>query len=141
MKKLLFLTTILFIGIISISNAQKVKLKKGNLLVDGKEVMTYDREDFGTQKIHLFDKNKTEQILMIKNQNETRGYYDDDFIQIKFLQMGEMVEMKLNKSWKGIIRWLIEQKIITMDGMLNEEKIPLFVKNYDENITKRTIRH
>lgn len=141
MKKLLLLTTILFIGTISISNAQKIKLKKGNLLVDGKEIMTYDREDMGTQKIHLFDKNKTEQILMIRNQNETRSYYDDDFVQIKFLQIGEMVEMKLDKTWKGIIGWLIEREIITLDGMLNEKNIPLFVKNYDENITNRTIRH
>lgn len=140
MKKILF-TSILFIGAIFMANAQKIKLKKGNLLVDGIETMTYDREDMGTQKIHLFDKNETEQILMIKNQNETRGYYDDDFIQIKFLQLGETVEIKSTKTWKGLIQWLVKQKIISMDGMLNEENVPLFVKNYDENITNRTIRH
>lgn len=141
MKQKLLLTSMLFIGTIFILTAQKVKLKKGNVLVDGKEIMTYDREDWGTQKIHLYSDDKTEQLLMIKNDNETSGYYEDDFIQIKFLQIGEMVEMKSDKSWKGLISWLFKQEIIDMKGIVNEEKIALFIKNYDENITDRTLRN
>ena len=140
MKKIPFILAILLIT--TTSYAQKIKLKKGDVLLDGKKVMTYDREDWGTQKIHLFSlTDKKEQILMIKNDNETSGYYDDDFLQIKFLQLGEMVELKSKKSWKGIIAWLFKSNIIDDNGMVKEEEIDLFVKNYDENITDRTIRH
>ncbi len=138
-------TVFLFLSLLlsfSMVNAQKIKLKKGNILLDGKEIMKFEREDWGTQKISLYTlSDNKEQILMIKNKNETPRYFDDDFVQIKFLQSGDMVEMKSTKSWKGIIKWLIKQNVISEDGIINEENLPLFVKNYDENITNRTIRH
>ena len=36
--------------------------------------------------------------------------------------------------------WLVQNKVIDNTGKLNEEKVDLIIKNYDENITERTIR-
>ena len=52
-----------------------------------------------------------------------------------------MAEIKLNKSWKSIISWLMKNKIINNQGEVNNDKVELFIKNYDENITNRTIRN
>ncbi len=140
MKKIILLFTIILST--NFTQAQKIKLSKGDVLSDGEKIMTYEREDWGTQKIHLFALGDgEEQILMIKNQNETPTYYDDDYLQIKFLPFGKEAEMKSVKSWKGIIAWLQKQNLFDENGKLIEEKVDLFVKNYDENITNRTIRY
>ena len=140
MKKALLIVAVLFM--ITSINAQKIELKKGKLLLDGTQIMTFDREDWGMQKIHLYDiVDGKEQILMIKNNNETREYNDDDFLQIKFIQLGVTVEMKSHKSWKGQIAWLIKTSVLSKEGKVNEEEVPLFQKNYDENFTDRTIRY
>jgi len=138
-KSILILALLLCAGI---TQAQKIKLSKGDVLLDGEKIMTYDREDWGIQKIHLYSISEgEEQILMIKNQNETPTYYDDDYLQIKFLPFGLEAEMKNVKSWKGVIAWLVKQKLFDEDGKLVQEKVELFCKNYDENITNRTIRY
>ena len=140
MKKIILLLIILLTA--ATTQAQKIKLKKGDVLLESEKIMTYEREDWGTQKIHLFSLGTTkEQILMIKNNNETPKNYDDDFLQIKFLTLGETVELKSNKSWKDMIAWLIKSNIIMENGSLNNDEVPLFVKNYDENITGRTVRY
>lgn len=122
--------------------AQKIKLKKEEVLLDGNAIMKYEKEMWGVHKIHLYTLDTDKELIEINNNdNETTKYYDDDFVQIRFLTNGEMVEMKLNKSFPKIIEWLIKKKIITVDGKINEDNIELFVKNYDENITNRTVRH
>lgn len=124
-------------------NAQKIKLKKGEVLLDGKAIMKYERYSMDIQKLELYSLDSDEELISInKNNNETSGYYDDDYIQIKFLTVGEIVENKMTaKSFKYFIGWLIKKKIISTDGTLNEKNIPLFVKNNDENITNRTMRN
>ena len=92
MKKIILFLIILLTA--STTQAQKIKLKKGDVLLEDEKIMTYEREGWGTQKIHLFSLDNTkEQVLMIKNNNETPKNYDDDFLQIKFLNLGEMVEL------------------------------------------------
>ena len=77
---------------------------------------------------------------MKKNSNETPKYYEDDFTQIRFLTFGKLLETKINKSWTNLLEWLVQNKVIDNTGKLNEEKVDLIIKNYDENITERTIR-
>ena len=49
--------------------------------------------------------------------------------------------MKMNKPFKKIIEWMIKKKVITEEGAVDTDKLELFVKNYDENITNRTVRY
>lgn len=140
MKK--FIVLIIVILTANITCAQKVKLKKDQVLLDGKAIMSFEKEMWGVHKIHLYTLNTQDELIEINNNdNETERYYDDDFVQIRFLTQGKIVELKMNKSFKKVIEWLLKKKIIDSNGSLLEENIDLFVKNYDENITNRTIRH
>lgn len=139
-KKTALLLTLLLLA--TIAQAQKVKLKKDQVLLDGKAIMSYEKEMWGVHKIHLFTLDTQDELIEINNNdNETDKYYDDDFVQIRFLTQGKMVELKSNKSFKKMIEWLIKKKIIDTNGTLLVDNIDLFVKNYDENITNRTVRY
>lgn len=139
MKKRILTAAFLLCSIITFS--QEVKLKKEKVLCDDKEIMTFDVERWGTHQIHLYSlDSKEEQINILKRDNETSGYFDDDFVQIKFLTLGKTLELKMNKPWSTLIEWLIKNKALGTDGKLNEEKVDLLIKNYDENITNRTVR-
>ena len=140
MKKSTFvvLALLLSLGV----NAQKVKLKKDEVLLDGKAILKYEKESWGVHKIHLFSLDTEEELIEVNNNhNETREFFDDDFVQIRFLSTGQIVEMKVRKTFRKMIEWLLKKKIITPDGQVDESKLDLFVKNYDENITNRTVRY
>ena len=122
--------------------ATVVELKKGNVELDGKVIMTFEKEVWGVHKIHLYDLSTEDELIEINNNdNETSNYFDDDFVQIRFLTTGDLVEMKMNKPFKKIIEWMIKKKVITEEGAVDTDKLELFVKNYDENITNRTVRY
>ncbi|MDM1061141.1 hypothetical protein HXZ62_00975 [Empedobacter falsenii] len=121
--------------------SQEINLKKGKVLLDGKEILSYERQNSGDLEIHLYNlETKDEVLYMKKNSNETPKYYEDDFTQIRFLTFGKLLETKINKSWTNLLEWLVQNKVIDNTGKLNEEKVDLIIKNYDENITERTIR-
>ena len=132
---------LLLIGLFTtyVSLSQDIKLSKGKVLCDGKEILSFTKEIFGEYQYHFFTLDSKEEILFIKkNDNQTKTF-DDDFTQIKFLQLGKMVETRLDKPWKKYIEWLMQNKVLDNNGKLDEEKVNLFIKNYNENITNRTI--
>lgn len=138
-KNIPILIILTFVSIIC--NAQKIDLKKGKVLLDGKEIMNYKIVLWGAYELHLYSLETNKEIIFInKNDNESPKNYDDDFTQIKFLQLGTGLETKLDKSWKKYIQWLYENDVIDSAGTISSEKADLFVKNYDEKITARTIR-
>ncbi len=139
MKKTL--TLLAFLTFSNLISAQEVKLKKEKVLLDEVEILKYEREDFGVYQIHFYDLKNNDEILFIKrNDNETKGYLDDDYTQIKFIGLKKGLEVKQKKTWSSYLEWLIKNKVINSDGTLNEEKVDALIENYDENITKRTIR-
>jgi hypothetical protein len=84
--------------------------------------------------------NSDEQVIkIILNSNETHMYLEDDYIQIKFLTKGEQAEIK-SRSIEDCVLMLIKQKVLSAEGVLDESRIELFVKNFDEKISSRTIR-
>lgn len=121
--------------------SQTIKFKKGKVLLDGAHIMNYDKQIMGIYKIHLFSLKSNDEIMeIVQNDNETSGYYDDDFIQIKFLKTGDLVELKSDKTFRKLITWLIQKKVMNTQGEIIESNLDLFIKNYDENITDRTVR-
>jgi hypothetical protein len=137
MKKKLLIIVFLFGTLLS--HAQDIKLKKGIVYCDDKEILTYTSEIFGVFQYHFFTLDTKEEILFIKKNDNGTTKFEDDFTQIKFLKFGKMAETKQDKPWKKYILWLIQNKVLDTNGILNEEKIDLFIKNYDENITNRTV--
>ena len=121
--------------------SQEIKLKDGKVLIDGKEILSYERQNWGDMEIHFYNlETKDEVLYMKKNSNETRTYYEDDFTQIRFLTYGKLLETKIDKPWKKFVEWLFQNKVFDNAGKFNEEKVDLLIKNYDEKITARTIR-
>ncbi len=121
--------------------SQEIKLKDGKVLIDGKEILSYERQNWGDMEIHFYNlETKDEVLYMKKNSNETRTYYEDDFTQIRFLTYGKLLETKIDKPWKKFVEWLFQNKVFDNTGKFNEEKVDLLIKNYDEKITARTIR-
>ncbi len=121
--------------------SQEIKLKDGKVLIDGKEILSYERQNWGDMEIHFYNlETKDEVLYMKKNSNETRTDYEDDFTQIRFLTYGKLLETKIDKPWKKFVEWLFQNKVFDNAGKFNEEKVDLLIKNYDEKITARTIR-
>lgn len=138
MKKLLFIAAL---STATIASAQKVQLKKDAVLIDGAHILNFKRVIMGAGQINLFSiADNKEQVAMFVNDNQTATFYDDDFLQIKFIPLGLTAEIKYNHMpWKTQISLLAKNEIFTAAGELRPDKVELFIKNYDENITNRTI--
>lgn len=124
-------------------NAQKIKLKKGFVLVDGEKNFEYEKGDGGTE-LSLYTLGREIEILfMMKNKNETVGYLDDDFKQITFIKEKQKLETATYRSYphKWFIEKFIKEKVLELNGKINSEKLEVFFSKYDENITNRTIRN
>ncbi len=65
-------------------------------------------------------------------------YLDDDFLQTTFLATGQKFEIK-GRVYKDVLLLLLKNKVLTSDGVIDDSKIELFIKNYDEKITDRTL--
>lgn len=139
-KAKLFLLASMIFGTI-ICNAQTVEMDNGKVTCNGKEILNYKVDKWGTYQVHFYSLDSNEIILVSDIDNETPKYYEDDFTSIKFLQLGKKVETKVKKNkWKHYLVWFIENKVMDTEGKINEEKLDLFIKNYDEKITERTIK-
>ncbi len=120
----------------TIFNAHEIKLKKEKVLLDGKEILKYERENWGVYQIHFYPLNSDEEILFIrKNDNETPKYQDDDYTEIKFIGIKKGLEIKQSRSWSGYLEWLIKNKVLNSDRTINQEKAENLIENYDENLT------
>ena len=133
------LLLILFLSITGIINAQKVKLKKGIVYIDGNETLKYEKS-FQDSELLLFPLDGEEEIIFIKyDDNGTRGYnlMSDDFIKIHFIKQDLKLESGSHAEfWKQIIKWMYQNKIFNVDGTLNDEKVKKFVDRYHEDVKK-----
>lgn len=139
MKLKLFLVVLFTIS--GLVNAQKIKLKKDKVICDGVEILKYEFRDYKTE-LYLFELDSDEESVFIQwHNNETRDYRDDDYLKIHFLKLDlKMETSNADGSWKYTIKWLMENKLVNSEGQFDVDKIKLFIKKYDENITNRTIR-
>jgi hypothetical protein len=140
MKKIMFL-----IGALALfctdTIAQEVDLKKDQVFVDGKPVYSYDR---GSLEFHLYKLGTTDELIyVLHNNNSTQKYMDDDYKKIVFVEKNVIVENSLlrGRSKKYIIELLLKEKVLDLEGNIDETNLQKFVTKYDEGITKRTIRH
>lgn len=104
------------------------------------------------EQYSFYNLNDDEILLFRYNNNETPNNNNDDFIVLNFLNNKRKVESKniekvmagfgLNSKKNSIklINWLIKEKVLTTEGIINPDKLDIFVEKYDENITNRTIR-
>ncbi len=121
-NKIILLTLFLFIAI-DFVNAQKVTVKKDQILVDGVAVLNCKTKDFGTE-FSIYELNTTNEIIFSKDQS--------GFNYLLFVKQD--VKMKSKNFFNSIrefAKWLFENGVIDTNGKINEEKTKLFVKKYN----------
>jgi len=140
-KNLLLL--VIAIVISSYGYSQKVKLKKGKVLVDGKEILKYEKQSLGSE-ITLYSLEDEDEIAdFIHDRNGTNSYVEDDFKKLFFSRDEIKIESSRLRArgWKYIIKTLLKNKVLDLEGNIDTEKLKKFAKKYDENITNRTVRY
>jgi len=130
MKKTILLLTLL-IGMFQVTQAQKIKFKKGVVSVDGIPVMNYESDVQTTELTSLDDKN----TILLKNIRESEYTNGEVYSKITF---AEQKKSLTSKSYiftrKALIKKLLKNKIIDADGNFNPSKIDKFIMKYDEKI-------
>ncbi len=142
MKLLNFVFAFIALFAVESATAQQVKFKKGFVTVDGTTRFEYQKKAAAKQfSLYTIGKEK-EIIFILRNDNETSGYSEDDFNQITFIESNKRVETASLKSYsfKYFVKLLLEEKVLDLEGNIDEAKLDVFITKYDENITNRTIR-
>lgn len=141
MKKLLFVI-VLFLGIGTIS-AQKVKMKKGKVLVDSEEYLTYKRNKFFSKGLEVF----TIEKKTIEKENPNKNQYNDSdpqrsdrykpikvrFSIVKFKQFTLEYETSLSKS--KLIKEFYKNKVVNDSGIVDKDKARKVAKSVSKEIT------
>ncbi|AZJ35136.1 hypothetical protein [Tenacibaculum singaporense] len=142
MNKKLLLSIAFTILISSLGFSQKIKLKKGKVLVDGKEILNYEKRGLGTELILYSLDSKDEIVNMFQENSGTHSYLDDDYKKMFFTKDEIWVESSRvsNRGWKYMIKLLLENNVLDNEGNINSKNLKKFAKKYDENITNRTVR-
>jgi hypothetical protein len=151
MKNKVFLLMGLFFCATNIMIAQNVEIKDDKVLVDGKEILKYEKVNFFQHSFYSLTDD--EEILMYKyNDNESRDYKEDDYFILNFLTAKKKIEcgdiqkvvtglgMSSKKNMEKLVAWLLKEKVIDVNGVLNTNKLDTFYEKYNENITERTVR-
>lgn len=150
--KIKFLVSMAIFAITSFSvSAQEVEIKDDKVLLDGKQILKYEKINIFQHSFYSLDDNE---ILLYKyNDNETKQYSQDDYLVLNFLTEKTKVEtkdimratsgmgMNSRKNMEKLVGWLLKEKVIDANGVLNPEKVQIFFEKYDQNITERTVRY
>ena len=142
MKKII---TILVLLVSFLSFSQEIKLKKGEVLVDGISWLYY--QDCGTfsETCSLLDKNK-EEIIFFKwikvPDGEPRTPSNPQgnltYVEVKFLGLNQVFEIQ--KTQKNIILLLYNSKVVKDDLTLDEEKVSRLIEKYGSEFSDRLNR-
>jgi hypothetical protein len=138
MKKSILTTLLTLMAMLCFS--QEVKFKKDIIFVDKKEFLSFEKGGtFGAVSYDLHELvSKKRIITLVYNNGGTHMELSDDYTQIKFITTGVKAEIS-GGDLRQAIKILLKNEVLTAGGTIDESKIELFIKNYDENISNRTI--
>jgi hypothetical protein len=147
-KTLIAFVIFVFWGI-SLSMAQNVEIKDNKVVLDGKDILKYEKINLVQ---HSFYTLGDDEILMLKiSNNGTFDYRADDYFILHFLTLKVKVQSKsfthiyaglglsFKKNMEKVITWLLKEKVIDANGNLNEAKVETFVEKYHEKAEESTI--
>jgi hypothetical protein len=142
MNKTKLILTALFLAVSFFGFSQKVKLKKGEVLID--EVVWLNYQDCGTfdKTCSLLNKDKEEIVFFNwvtvpgaqpRTQSNPQGNLV--YVEIKFLGLNKVFEIQ--KTQKDIVQLLYNSKVINEDLTINEEKASTLVEKYGKEFSVR----
>lgn len=138
MKKLLL--SILFISFIAVSFGQKVKFKKGSILVDGDKWGIIETVTYGS-KYTYSTLAEEEYLVMTFEQVKTGEYWDngkekfDAYIVVKFLGT-DIEKFEMEGTRKSLVRALIKSEVI-VEGKFNLENALKFKEKHEDSISSK----
>jgi len=139
MKKII----VFIVFLVSIfSFAQEIKLKKGDVLVDGNPWIKY--QDCGTfdSTCSLLN-NVKEELIFLKfitipgGEPKVPANPQGNLIYVEVVFIGQKQKIELQKRQKDIIEIIYNSKVINADGTLNPEKVDRLVEKYGTPFSER----
>lgn len=118
--------------------AQKVKLKKDIIYVDGEARFSYAKKTHGREFVVYTLNTKDELFTAIFYSGDSENS-EGDYYKLVFTNEKKSMEYTRTYWNKYLITWLIEQDILLVEGTMDPDKIDNFINKYDENITERTM--
>lgn len=105
--------------------AQDIDFNEGTVSIDGQQVFSYER-NFRETLLYTLESNELVlHILNLDNRQTDR---------LNFLAQGIRVETSIfcGQTHRGVLKKLIERKILDDQGNVNTEELQLFYKLYNE---------
>ena len=139
MKKII---TLLFLSISIFGFSQKIKLKKGDVLVD--ETVWLKYKDCGTfdSTCSLLGKDGDEIIFFkwinvpgVEPMTQSNPQGNLRYVEIVFV--GQKMKIELQKTQKDCIEILYNSKAVNQDGTLNPDKVDRLVEKYGTPFSDR----
>lgn len=121
------------------SHGQVVKIKKDNVLLNGNAILKYKKINLG--EVSFYSLNGDELLFY---QSLTHCYSqraDDDCMALNFVtakikfrvsNWDRIASLGLNNAMEKLIKWLVQDKVLTETGELNPEKLALFRDKYED---------
>ncbi|MEC4048227.1 hypothetical protein OX284_002200 [Flavobacterium sp. SUN046] len=137
--------TLIILVISFLGYSQKIKLKKGEVLVDDVAWLNYQECGSFDNTCSLLNKNNDE-LVFFKWINvpgaEPMTQYNKDgtlrYVEIVFV--GAQMKIELQKTQKDCIELLYNGKVVNEDGTLNMDKVSRMVEKYGTPFSDRLNR-
>lgn len=133
------LLSLVLLSVSGYSFSQKVKLKKNTIYLDGNEFLSFEKKSHGSEFVIYELNTKNELFSAIGNLGDFNDD-SDDIYKLFFTASEKSMEYSPPYWNKQLILWLLEQEVLTYEGTIDESKIDVFIKKYDEKLTERTLR-
>jgi len=135
MKKI----ALLFIMLMSVgmTQAQKIKFKKGKVFIDGKECLLYDSSDPNNVEISDLDGNQTVLLKFIRTGvGQNGGLYT----KIIFVEQKKSLTSKSFVFTKKLFVKKLLKSGVLRDCKFDTRKIDKFIMRYDEKVEERPVK-
>lgn len=146
MKNMKTLFTVLFVAVSLTASAQKVKIKKGIVLIDDVETYKHEKEGSmesfftlgGKEFLTIIGNTYQEKNPAHFNRNNPQAYRYPEFITkwvytVKFPESGK--ELFTDLGVKDVIKAVYKAGLVDTEGELDEEKLSTFINKYNnENL-------
>ncbi|MCB0515921.1 MAG: hypothetical protein R2798_06655 [Chitinophagales bacterium] len=145
MKNISLLLFSLLLSISSFCFAQKLELVGEQVKIDGNEVLKYEKIQF--YNFSLYDREEHEILYFTMNSNDAFENIAENYMILNFVNNDVIVEttdfshipfaLSAKKVSQGVIQWLVKEKVIDTEGHINEEKLTIFFRKYDQQLTEK----
>ena len=127
----------------NIAFAQIAKLENDKVLYDGKPILRFEKMN---SNYSFYSLETDDEILYYTYDfNGTSAYVHDDVYTLNFLTEKIKIESRYfeqigsistKKSMQKLIELLVKEKVLSLDGKINREKLEIFYDKYNEVIIR-----